>query len=182
MRDRWLRSPYSAPASLFCTLRAACTTRLTYLSAHGLAIWRRLDHMMIYVLIAGTYTPLCLVLLRGHLGIGLLSAVWLIAAIGIIQKAFWMHAPRRFSTVLYAGLGWAAMIVARPLLSAAPVGFFLWIVAGGVFYSIGAVVYATRWPNTCSNVFGFHEIWHLVVMAGSFCHFWAILTYVGQAT
>lgn len=150
------------------------------LSEHGLAILRRLDHMMIYVLIAGTYTPLCLVLLRGRLGISLLIAVWAIALIGIVQKIVWMQAPRWFSTVLYLGMGWAAMVVARPLLDAAPVGFLFWIVAGGIFYTVGAVVYAIKRPNPVPGVFGFHEIWHLFVMAGSFSHYWAVLMYIAR--
>ena len=150
------------------------------LSERGLAILQRLDHMMIYVLIAGTYTPLCLVLLRGRLGIALLTAVWAIAVIGIVQKVVWMRAPRWFSTALYLGMGWAAMVVARPVLNAAPVGFLVWIIVGGVFYSVGAVVYAIKRPNPVPGVFGFHEIWHLFVMAGSFSHYWAVLTYISR--
>ena len=149
-------------------------------SERGLAMLRRLDHMMIYVLIAGTYTPVCLVLLQGRLGIGLLIAVWMMALAGIVQKLSWMQAPRWFSTVLYLGMGWAAMIVTKPLLGAAPLGFFLWIIAGGAFYTVGAVVYATKWPDPAPRTFGFHEIWHLFVMAGSFCHFWAVLAYVSH--
>src|SRR6185312_1481569 len=151
-------------------------------SERGLALLRRLDHMMIYVLIAGTYTPVCLVLLRGRLGIGLLIAVWMIALAGIVQKLSWMQAPRWFSTVLYLGMGWAAMVVAKPLLGAAPLGFFIWIIAGGAFYTVGAVVYATKWPDPAPRTFGFHEIWHLFVMAGSFCHYWAVLAYVSHTT
>ncbi|HSU98291.1 MAG TPA: hemolysin III family protein, partial [Gemmatimonadaceae bacterium] len=132
-------------------------------SERGLAMLRRLDHMMIYVLIAGTYTPVCLVLLRGSLGVTLLIVVWIMALAGVVQKLAWMHAPRWFSTVLYLGMGWAAMILAKPLLGAAPLGFFLWIIAGGLFYSVGAVVYATKWPNPAPRTFGFHEIWHLFV-------------------
>lgn len=150
------------------------------LSERGLAILRRLDHMMIYVLIAGTYTPVCLVLLRGRLGIGLLIAVWVMAVAGIVQKLVWMHAPRCFSTALYLGMGWIAVIVARPLLGAAPPGFFLWLIAGGVLYSAGAVVYATERPNAVPGIFGHHEIWHVFVLAGSFSHYWAILTYVSH--
>ncbi|MEO6864213.1 MAG: hemolysin III family protein [Gemmatimonadaceae bacterium] len=150
------------------------------LSERGLAALRRLDHMMIYVLIAGTYTPMCLVLLKGRLGVGLLIAVWSIALIGIAQKLVWMRAPRWFSTSLYLGMGWAAVIVARPLLLAAPVGFLVWIITGGIFYSVGGVVYATKRPNPVPGVFGFHEIWHLFVMAGSFSHYWAVLEYVSH--
>lgn len=147
----------------------------------GMAMLRRLDHMMIYVLIAGTYTPICLVLLRGPLGTTLLVAVWTIALAGIVQKLAWMQAPRWLSTVLYLGMGWAALAVTRPLLRAAPLGFLVWIIAGGVFYTLGAVVYATKWPNPAPRTFGFHEIWHLFVMAGSFCHYWAVLAYVSHA-
>jgi hemolysin III len=150
------------------------------LSDRGLAVLRRLDHMMIYVLIAGTYTPLCLVLLRGRLGIGLLVGVWAIAVVGVVQKLVWMRAPRWFSTVLYLGMGWAAMIVARPVLDAAPVGFLIWIIIGGVFYTIGAVVYAIKRPDPIPGLFGFHEIWHLFVMAGSFSHYWAVLSYIAR--
>ena len=149
-------------------------------SDRALARLRRLDHMMIYVLIAGTYTPLCLVLLRGSLGIALLVMVWVIAVVGIVQKLVWMTAPRWFSTVLYLGMGWAGMLVARPLLHAAPVGFLAWIIIGGLFYTVGAVVYAVRRPDPVPGVFGFHEIWHLFVMAGSFSHYWAMLTYIAH--
>ena len=102
------------------------------------------------------------------------------AIFGIVQKLVWMRAPRWLSTALYLGMGWAAMIIARPLLSAAPLGFLLWIVAGGVLYSIGAVVYATKWPDPVPSVLGFHEIWHLFVMAGSFSHYWAVLAYMSH--
>ncbi|MEO7217826.1 MAG: hemolysin III family protein [Gemmatimonadaceae bacterium] len=149
-------------------------------SDRSLAILRRLDHMMIYVLIAGTYTPLCLVLLRGRLGIILLVAVWTIAAVGIVQKFVWMTAPRWFSTVLYLGMGWAAIFVVKPILNAVPAGFLIWILLGGIFYTIGAVVYATKRPDPAPNVFGFHEIWHLFVMAGSFSHYWAVFTYIAH--
>jgi hemolysin III len=148
------------------------------LSERGLAALRRVDHIMIYVLIAGTYTPVCLVLLGGRLGITLLVAVWVIAALGVAQKLLWMNAPRWFSTVLYLGMGWAALIVARPLLAVASPGFLLWMAAGGVFYSVGAVVYATKRPDPMPGVFGFHEIWHIFVLAGSASHYWAMLAYL----
>lgn len=151
------------------------------LSERGLATMRRLDHAMIYVLIAGTYTPVCLVLLRGRLGIGLLVAVWAMALAGIVQKLVWMHAPRWLSTALYLGMGWVAVIVTHPLLNAAPPGFFLWLIAGGVLYSAGSVVHATERPDATPGLFGHHEIWHVFVLAGSFSHYWAILTYVSHA-
>ena len=169
-------------ASLVLLYTTSGIYHLLNASERGLAFLRRLDHMMIYVLIAGTYTPLCLVLLRGRLGISLLVLVWTIAVIGILQKLLWMHAPRWFSTVLYLGMGWAALAVAKPVLDAAPLGFVIWILAGGVFYTIGAIVYATKWPDPAPGIFGFHEIWHLFVMAGSFSHYWAVLEYVSHIT
>ena len=169
-------------ASLVLLYSTSGIYHLLNASERGLAFLQRLDHMMIYVLIAGTYTPLCLVLLRGRLGISLLVLVWTIAVIGILQKLLWMHAPRWFSTVLYLGMGWAALAVAKPVLDAAPLGFVIWILAGGVFYTIGAIVYATKWPDPAPGVFGFHEIWHLFVMAGSFSHYWAVLEYVSHIT
>jgi hemolysin III len=147
---------------------------------------RRIDHMMIYILIAGTYTPVCLVLLRGRLGIGLLIAVWSMAALGVFQTVAWMAAPQWLSTVLYIGMGWVAVFVAKPLLAVAPPGFFFWLLAGGVIYTVGAVAHATKWPRVGADalprLFGSHEIWHLCVMGGSFAHYWAILAYASKAT
>ncbi len=147
------------------------------LSPRGLQIFRRVDHVMIYVLIAGTYTPICLVMLPGRLGTALLITVWSIAALGTIQKVAWIDAPQWLSTGLYLGMGWIAVLVVPGLLSSAPAGFIWWLVAGGLLYSVGAVVYGTKWPELKPGVFGSHELWHLFVMAGSFSHYWAILRY-----
>jgi hemolysin III len=154
------------------------------LSERGVAHLRRIDHMMIYVLIAGTYTPICLVLLRGRLGVGLLAAVWTLAAIGVFQTIVWMNAPDWLSTALYIGMGWLAIGVVPRLLTVVPVGFFYWILAGGVIYTVGAVIRAARWPRPGPDkrprLFGSHEIWHLCVMAGTFAHYWAILAYASK--
>jgi hemolysin III len=154
------------------------------LSPRGIARARRLDHVMIYVLIAGSYTPICLLFLPSRLGIPLLAIVWALAAIGTAQKIAWMRAPVWLSTALYLGMGWIAIIVVKPLLAAAPRGFFLWLLAGGLFYSVGAIVHGTKWPRRVMagtrRMFGAHEIWHLFVMAGSFAHYWAILTYASK--
>jgi hemolysin III len=140
---------------------------------------------MIYVLIAGTYTPVCLVLLRGRLGLWLLVAVWSLAAMGVFQTVVWMRAPQWLATALYIGMGWIAVFLVRPLLAAAPPGFLIWLLAGGIIYTLGAVVHATRWPRATTGatprLFGSHEIWHLCVMGGSFAHYWAMLAYVSKA-
>jgi hemolysin III len=155
------------------------------LSDRGIARARRLDHVMIYILIAGSYTPICLLLLPDRLGMGLLIVVWTLAAIGTVQKFAWMRAPVWLSTALYLGMGWIAIVVVKPLLRAAPRAFFLWLLAGGLFYSIGAVIHGVKWPRRTvvgrtQRMFGPHELWHLFVMAGSFAHYWAILAYASK--
>jgi hemolysin III len=172
-------------ASLVSMYCASAFYHSLMLSERGVAALRRIDHMMIYILIAGSYTPICLVLLRGRLGIGLLVAVWLIAALGVFQTVVWMHAPQWLSTALYIGMGWIAVFIVRPLLAAAPRGFFFWLLAGGIIYTLGAIVHATKWPRATTGAsslrFGSHEIWHLCVMGGSFAHYWAMLAYVSKA-
>lgn len=141
-------------------------------------ILRRVDHMMIYILIAGTYTPVCLIPLKGIWGNSLLVGVWIIAIIGIILKIFWFRAPRWISTLSYLFLGWLVVIAFVPLLHTVPKEGIDWLVAGGILYSVGALIYATKWPPIASKWFGFHEIFHLFVLSGSFCHFWLMYRYV----
>jgi hemolysin III len=169
-------------ASLVMMYGVSALYHASTLSERGLGHFQRVDHVMIYVLIAGTYTPVCLVVLRGRLGMWLLVCVWGLAALGVFQKIFWMHAPRWLSTALYLGMGWIAVVIAKPLIDAASPGFFFWLLAGGIAYSLGAVVYALKWPRGAGKAFGYHEVWHLFVMAGSFAHYWAILAYVARAS
>jgi hemolysin III len=142
------------------------------------AILKRLDHMMIFVLIAGTYTPFCLLPLRGPWGWALFGTIWGLAVAGIVLKACWPDAPRWLSTGIYVLMGWMIVVALVPLLRTTPAGTVGWLVAGGVAYTVGAVIYATEWPNPVPRWFGFHEIWHLFVMAGSFGHYWAVFRYM----
>ncbi|GAC1485337.1 MAG: hemolysin III family protein [Gemmatimonadaceae bacterium] len=171
-------------ASLVSMYCASAFYHSLKVSERAVAHLRRIDHMMIYILIAGSYTPICLVMLRGPLGLGLLIAVWSLAALGTLQTVAWMHAPQWLSTALYIGMGWIAVFIVRPLLAAAPSGFFLWLLGGGVIYTLGAIVHATDWPRvkvgSTQPLFGSHEIWHLFVMGGSFAHYWAMLAYVSK--
>ena len=173
-------------ASLVAMYCASAFYHSLKLSERGVAHLRRIDHMMIYVLIAGSYTPICLLMLPGRLGMGLLISVWVLAALGVFQTVAWMGAPQWLSTSLYIGMGWIAIFVVRPLLSAAPAGFFLWLLAGGIIYTLGAIAHATEWPRATTGarprLFGSHEIWHLCVMGGSFAHYWAILAYASRAS
>lgn len=171
-------------ASLVSMYCASAFYHSLTVSERAVAHLRRVDHMMIYILIAGTYTPVCMLLLPAGLGMGLLIAVWSLAALGVFQTLAWMSAPQWFSTAVYIGMGWIAIFVVRPLLAAAPAGFFLWLLAGGVVYTLGAIVHAAKWPRPTTGakpwLFGSHEIWHLCVMGGSFAHYWAILAYASR--
>lgn len=140
--------------------------------------YRLLDHIMIYLVIAGSYTPLSVIVLDGNWRFGMLLGVWLFALAGILKKIFWLNAPRWFSTGLYLLMGWVAVIIFPQMWELLPKGFSLWIVAGGLFYSVGAIIYALEKPDPFPPQFGFHELWHLFVLGGAFSHFWAIYKYL----
>jgi hemolysin III len=139
---------------------------------------RRFDHTAIYVLIAGSYTPVCLVTLRGGLGWSLFGAAWACALIGGVIKLFFQHLPRWLTTALYLGMGWMAVVAFVPLLHTLPAGGFNWLLMGGMCYTVGAVIYGVQRPDPLPNVFGFHDIFHLFVLAGSIFHFVFMLRYV----
>lgn len=134
---------------------------------------KKFDHMMIAVLIAGSYTPICLLVLRGKLGFLLLVVIWGLALLGILIKAFWVYCPRWVSSLLYIGMGWACVLAFSPLRHALRPDEFGWLLAGGIIYTAGGVIYALKCPifNSRHRCFGSHEIFHLFVMGGSACHF-----------
>lgn len=139
---------------------------------------KKLDHTMIYVLIAGTYTPICMITLEGPFGIALLTIVWTLAILGIVTKLLWMNAPRWLYTSFYVILGWMAIFFIIPLYKTLPQPGFFFLVLGGVLYTVGAVVYATKSKKIGIGPFGFHEIFHLFILAGSLSHFITIAGYV----
>ena len=143
-------------------------------------ILKKIDHMMIFVLIAGTYTPVCLITLGDSTGWHLLALVWTIAAVGILIKAFWVTCPKWFSSVIYIAMGWICLAVFGQLWSTLPRAAFLWLLAGGLIYTAGGVIYALKLPlfNAKHKYFGSHEIFHLFVMGGSVCHFIFMFCYV----
>jgi hemolysin III len=164
--------------SLILLYSASTIYHLVTISEKAIRVLRRLDHAMIYVLIAGTYTPVCILALKGRLGWGLLISIWSLAALGIILKMFWFEAPRWLYTSFYVFMGWISVFVVAPLTRVVPFRGIGWLFAGGVLYTIGAAIYGTKWPKINSKLFGFHEIFHLFVMAGSFCHYWLMLRYI----
>ena len=145
-----------------------------------LRVFRKIDHMMIFVLIAGSYTPVCLIVLGGSLGYTLLTVVWTIAIIGMLIKALWITCPKWFSSIIYIAMGWVCLGVFGQLWSTLPHSAFLWLLAGGIIYTIGGVIYALKLPifNNRHRYFGSHEIFHLFVMGGSICHFIFMYLYV----
>ena len=162
-------------------LYAASTTYHTFdISEKVNTILKKIDHMMISVLIAGSYTPVCLLVLKGRLGIILLSIVWGIAIAGILIKAFWVYCPKWVSSVLYIGMGWTCVLAFTQLLNSLSPGAFGWLLAGGIIYTVGGVIYALKLPlfNSRHKNFGSHEIFHLFVMAGSACHFIVMYAYL----
>ena len=171
----------SVYAASLILLYAASTTYHTFdISERVNKLLKKIDHMMISILIAGSYTPVCLIALKGRLGVILLSIVWGIAIAGILIKAFWIFCPKWVSSVLYIGMGWTCVLAFTQLLTNLAPAAFGWLLAGGIIYTIGGVIYALKLPlfNSRHQNFGSHEIFHLFVMAGSACHFIVMYGYL----
>lgn len=171
----------SVYAASLILLYAASTTYHTFdISERVNKLLKKIDHMMISILIAGSYTPVCLIALKGRLGVILLSIVWGIAIVGILIKAFWIFCPKWVSSVLYIGMGWTCVLAFTQLLTNLAPAAFGWLLAGGIIYTIGGVIYALKLPlfNSRHQNFGSHEIFHLFVMAGSACHFIVMYGYL----
>ncbi len=148
------------------------------LSEAGSALLKKIDHMMIFVMIAASYTPICLIPLRGPIGWGMFGSVWAIAAAGLFFKIFWIRAPRWLSTSIYVLMGWVVIVGIVPLVKVLQPGAIFWLVSGGLLYTLGAVIYAIKRPDPWPSVFGFHEIFHIFVLAGSFSHFIVMYNYI----
>ena len=164
-------------------LYAASTTYHTFdISPKVNTILKKIDHMMISVLIAGSYTPVCLLVVKGTRGITLLCIVWAFAIAGILIKAFWVFCPKWISSVLYIGMGWTCVLAFSQILNNMSSAAFAWLLTGGSIYTVGGVIYALKLPifNSRHKNFGSHEIFHLFVMGGSMCHF--VVMYVFQGS
>ncbi|TAL88214.1 MAG: hemolysin III family protein [Candidimonas sp.] len=150
-------------------------TSTLYHSLRGRAkrIWRKFDHCTIYLLIAGSYTPFVLVSLRGAWGWSLFGAVWTLAIVGVIQEIWLAKGKRISSLVIYLAMGWLAVIAIGPFVHALTWAGLSWLIAGGLFYTVGIFFYAND-----ERLWWGHGVWHLFVLAGSACHFAAVLLYV----
>ena len=157
-------------ASLFLLFAVSAAYHRPHWSPRARAVMRRLDHSAIFVLIAGTYTPMCL-LLGGTAGWALLAAVWTGATLGVLQSIFWVRAPKALVAGLAVALGWAVVPTLPSLRAALGGGALSLLLAGGIAYTAGAVVYARRWPDPFPRVFGYHEVFHALVIAAAVCHY-----------
>jgi hemolysin III len=137
-------------------------------------IWRKLDHIAIFFMIAGSYTPLCYIYLSGAWRWSIIIIVWSFVVAGIVLKVFFINSPRIFSTILYLLLGWIAIFPLRELWLSMPRTEFFLVLGGGVVYSIGAIFYAMKKPNPLPGIVGFHEVFHLLIIAGAVLHYIAI--------
>lgn len=139
-------------------------------------ILKKFDHAMIFVLIAGSYTPVCLLVIGGKTGIVLLSLVWTVGILGIIFKLCWVTCPKWLSSVMYIAMGWMCVMAFTPIMNNTATSEFVWLLTGGIIYTIGGIIYAIKTPrvkayNESHRYFGTHEIFHVCVMLGSLCHF-----------
>lgn len=165
-------------ASMVLLYTASSLYHSLHVKERTLILFQKLDHSMIYVLIAGSYTPVCLIVLEGPWKWGLFITVWALAILGIIKKFMSMNSPRWISTLLYLGMGWMGIIIFPTLYEKLPLAFLGWIILGGIAYTVGAVIYGLKKPNFVPGWFGHHELWHLFVLTGTFSHFWAFYSYL----
>lgn len=162
-------------------LYAASTVYHTFdVSPRVNKILRKVDHMMIFILIAGTYTPVCLLVLGNKTGWALLALVWGIAIVGMIINALWITCPKWFSSMIYIAMGWVCVVAFKGIVEALPASAFGWLLAGGIIYTAGGVIYALKLPifNSRYRYFGSHELFHLFVMGGSLCHYIMMYAFV----
>ncbi len=152
-------------ASLILLYSASSIYHLVTTSEKSIKILRRIDHSMIYILIAGSYTPICLLALKGTFGLVMLTIIWVLAIIGILVKNFWFFAPRWISTSFYLIMGgWLIIVAIFPLSKTLSTGGLFWLITGGIAYSIGAIIYGTKRPKIFSKYFTFHDIFHIFVL------------------
>ena len=159
-------------ASMFLLYLASTVYHSVTVRAAVLKRFRKADHMMIFVLIAGSYTPFCLLTLKGRKGTLLLCLIWLLAAAGMIVKLCWITCPKWLSSVIYTAMGWTCLLFLPDLFRNLSAGAFAWLLAGGLVYTAGGVIYALKIPLFRQKKhFGNHELFHLFVLGGSICHF-----------
>ena len=132
---------------------------------------RKLDHTSIYFLIAGSYTPVCLIALRGPWGWSLFGVIWALAVAGLFMSLAWINCPRALTSTIYIAMGWLAVVALYPLWQVLGPRGVAWLLAGGILYTVGGVLYALKWPGRNNPRFGCHEVFHVFIVLGSIAHF-----------
>jgi len=168
--------------SLIAMFSASATYHLAKVEPAALINLRKLDHSAIFLLIAGTYTPFCLIAFTDFYRWGLLAIIWAIAAVGIVVKIFYMKAPRWLNAVIYVIMGWLCVMAVPQMASVLPISAIVCLFIGGVLYTLGAVIYATKIFNFVPGKFGFHEVWHIFVLLGAVTHFIAVISLLVSPT
>jgi hemolysin III len=168
-------------ASLSMVFFASSAYHLVQAQPRWVQVLRKVDHSAIYVLIAGTYTAFCYSYLTGAWRWGVLGVIWALAMTGVIVKVFVIKAPRWVTAGVYVAMGWLALLIPREVMMSLPRGALVWLIVGGVIYTIGAVVYITKRMDLVPGVFGFHEVWHIFVILGSLSHYIGVLVYIAAA-
>ena len=164
--------------SLILLYSTSATYHMVIASNKVISFLQRLDHSMIFILIAGSYTPLCLIALRGTRGYTLFFLVLGIAVLGILFKMIWFKCPRWLSTLIYLFMGWICIFAISPLYTAISVHGVFWLALGGLFYTVGGIIYAAKSTIFKNKYLGFHEIFHIFILLGSASHFICIFNYV----
>jgi hemolysin III len=168
--------------SLVTLFSASATYHMVDAGPRVMRILRKFDHSAIYLLIAGTYTPICINAFSGFYRWGLLAIIWSIALVGILVNLFYINKPRWLSATVYVIMGWLCVSAAGQMTTALTPMALAWLIIGGVVYTFGAVVYATKLFDFVPGKFGFHEVWHIFVLLGAAAHFvavWGVITPVG---
>ncbi len=169
-------------ASLILLYTFSSLYHLLNLKESGTKLFRKFDHIMIYIFIASSYTPICLGPLRGGWGWSIFGVIWGLAIFGVFLTIFWLNAPRWLTTGLYLAMGWTVIIATYPLIttfiSLHAFSSLIWLLVGGIFYTIGGICYGLKWPKLKNKYFGFHELFHIFILLGSLCHFIFIFCYL----
>lgn len=158
-------------ASMIGLYTASTLYHCVHTTVSGRIALRKFDHISIYFLIAGTYTPICLTALRGPWGWSLFGVIWALTAAGTVMALVWINCPRQVTATIYIAMGWLAVIAVYPIWNALGSAGLFWLALGGVLYTIGGVLYALKWPGRDNPRFGCHEIFHVFILLGSVAHF-----------
>lgn len=177
---RYLLSAFLFITSMILLYGASTAYHTVVADAHTTLLLKKLDHIMIYFLIAGSYTPVCLLVLPSQTGLPMFYLVWGLAVAGLVLTMFWVDSPKWLNSSIYIAMGWICIFAIRTIYTCLTPEAFGWLLAGGIIYTIGGIIYALKLPvfNSLHRDFGSHEIFHLFVMGGSFCHFIMVYGYL----